>query len=261
MGRDFDLLQRIRKYPELFSLDQRELFADNFIKTYQTSSFGSLASQYFSMASLIPFPGVSMLLKSELNFENEIQSYYEHLLKKGSQHLTENSTDQAGLAGMTHLLHRVNLETLLSRLDRSTMAASLEARVPYTDHHFIEKIWQTPLEHRFRVRPGCSNPYQSAGDLDQQGHLQTKRILRDLASQSLPANLANRKKASFPTSVPHWLQADWKGWTSTLLQESPFLQEYFQHQPVQELAQNPEAAGMWTWPLLNLAIWGDNIFS
>ncbi|MBL4884051.1 MAG: asparagine synthase (glutamine-hydrolyzing) [Planctomycetaceae bacterium] len=258
VGRDYDLLQRIRRSPENFTSEQKEQFADSYLKSYQASSFTSLATQYFSLASLIPFPGVSMLLKSGLNFEDEILAYYEHLLKQGSQDVDESSK---GLAGVTHLLHRINLETLLSRLDRSTMAASLEARVPYTDHRFIENIWKTPLEHRFRVDPNSTNPFRSSSELEQQEELQTKRLLRDVASRTLPPELAHRKKASFPTSVPQWLQADWKGWTATQLQQSPFLQEYFQQQPIQELALNPEAAGMWTWPLLNLAIWGDHVFS
>lgn len=257
IGRDYDLLQQIRNHPESFSAKQKEAFADSYLKTYQSRSFGSLASQYFALASLIPFPGISMLLKSGLNYEEEILEHYQDLLNKG----VDDTSTATGLAGITYLLHRVNLETLLSRLDRSTMAASLEARVPYTDHHFIEKIWQTPIEHRFRVSPNCADPYFSASDLDQQGNLQTKRILRDLASQTLPPELAHRKKASFPTSVPQWLQTTWKQWAATQLQESPFLQEYFQQQPIRELAQNPEAAGMWIWPLLNLAIWGDDIFS
>lgn len=260
-GRDFDLLQQISHHPDSIFPALRKRFADSFTRTYWTDSFSSLSEHYFSLASLIPFQGITMLLKSGLNYEEEILSYYQGLLNQYSDSKDKNSTTSPGLAGMTHLLHRVNLETLLARLDRSTMAASLEARVPFTDHHLIERIWSTPFEHRIRVKPDCPDPYQSATELDLRGELETKRILRDVASRTLPQKLALRKKESFPTPVSSWLQGPWKQWSETRLKQSPFLHEYFHNKPLQELAQNPEAAGMWIWPLMNLAIWGDEIFS
>ena len=260
-GRDYDLLQQIAQHPESIFPALRKRFADSFTKTYWTDSFSSLAEHYFSLASLIPFQGISMLLKSGLNHEQEILSSYQKLFNQYPECEQAQSKTPPGLAGMTRLLHRVNLETLLARLDRSTMAASLEARVPFTDHHLIEKIWPTPFEHRIRVNPDCPDPYRSATELEQRGELQTKRILREVASRTLPAKLALRKKESFPTPVSSWLQGPWKQWSENRLLQSPFLQEYFQNKPLQELAQNPQAAGMWIWPLMNLAIWGDEIFS
>jgi len=260
-GRDYDLLQQIAQHPESIFPALRKRFADSFTRTYWTDSFSSLAEHYFSLASLIPSQGISMLLKSQRYDEEEILFCYQKMLSQHAGCQEDQSKTSIGLAGMTHLLHRVNLETLLARLDRSTMAASLEARVPFTDHHLIEKIWPTPLEHRIRVNPQCPDPYQSATELDQRGELQTKRILRDIASRTLPAKLALRKKESFPTPVSSWLQGPWKQWSEKRLLQSSFLHEHFHNKPLQELAHNPQAAGMWTWPLLNLAIWSDQIFS
>ncbi len=260
-GRDYDLLHQIAQHPETIFPALRKRFADSFTRTYWTDSFSSLAEHYFTLASLIPPQGIEMLLGGDKNNQPEILACYQNMLDQHAQAIGEFSNGSAGLAGITHLLHRVNLETLLARLDRSSMAASLEARVPFTDHHLIEKIWPTPLEHRFRVNPQCPDPYRSATELDQRGELQTKRILREIASRRLPAKLALRKKESFPTPVLSWLQGPWRSWSEKRLLQSPFLQEHFHHKPLQELAQNPEAAGMWTWPLLNLAIWGDHLFS
>ena len=259
-GRDYDLLRQIAGEPASISPALRKRFADSFARTYRTDSFSSLAEHYFALASLIPPQGISMLLNSGRNHEEEMIACYRNLLKQVPDSDDQAFSSSPGLGGMIQLLHRVNLETLLARLDRSTMAASLEARVPFTDHHLVERIWPTPFEHRFRVDPNSPDPYCSAVELDQRGELQTKRILRDLASRTLPEELAFRKKQSFPTPVASWLQDPWRQWSEKLILQNSFMREYFQRRPLQELVQNPQAAGMWIWPLLNLALWSDEVF-
>ena len=80
-------------------------------------------------------------------------------------------------------------EGLLVKLDRATMAASLEGRVPYLDHTLVEFALSIPaaLKHH-------------------QGR--DKRILRRLASRYLGAPVAQRRKKGFGLPLTQWLKVE-----------------------------------------------------
>lgn len=82
----------------------------------------------------------------------------------------------------TYLPHQ-----LLSLLDRTTMGASIEGRVPFLDHRVAEFAMSIHGRHKFGGRDD------------------NKRLLRRLAARHLPAEVATRKKHGFPNSVPQWL--------------------------------------------------------
>ena len=69
-----------------------------------------------------------------------------------------------------------------------------------------------------------------------------------------------RRKASFPTSVQTWFSTDWQGIVSSYLSRSPFAELILASSFLYELIQAPGKAGMWIWPIMNLAMWGDTEF-
>ena len=75
----------------------------------------------------------------------------------------------------------------------------------------------------------------------------------------LPAHLAQRPKASFPTPVVGWLAGPWAAWAGDTLRSSPFARELLQPEALEEIAANPAAGGLWMWPLLNVCQWGDRL--
>lgn len=78
---------------------------------------------------------------------------------------------------------------------------------------------------------------------------------------NFPKKLAYRKKASFPTPVLKWMGNDWKSEVQQTLKMSEFANELFQPAALEEIRENPEQAGMWLWPIMNLAKWGDKAFA
>jgi asparagine synthase (glutamine-hydrolysing) len=82
-------------------------------------------------------------------------------------------------------------DDLLTKVDRATMAYSLEARVPYLDHKFVEFV--AKLDPRFKQR-------------DQT----TKYILKKLAAKYLPADIVYRNKQGFVMPLSTWLQSSLK---------------------------------------------------
>jgi len=78
---------------------------------------------------------------------------------------------------------------MLVKVDRMSMAHSLEVRVPFLDEWVIDEAARIPPSHKLR-------------------RLKTKRVLRELASQSLPQTVVNRAKQGFGMPPSFWFSGD-----------------------------------------------------
>lgn len=96
------------------------------------------------------------------------------------------SADRAVLGAMLADLHDF-LSPLLRRLDRMSMGASVESRVPFLDHRLVHHTINLPLSYRI-------------------GTYSDKWILRRIARDYLPARVLRRRKAGFPLPLAHFLE-------------------------------------------------------
>jgi len=108
--------------------------------------------------------GIKVLLSGEGS--DELFAGYEYL-----QRFPQHEYDSLLKEGIANLYH-----TELQRLDRMTMAAGIEARVPFMDTAFVEYAMGIPVNYKI-------NP--------------EKKILRDAFSSMLPASIVNRRKMPF----------------------------------------------------------------
>jgi asparagine synthase (glutamine-hydrolysing) len=106
-----------------------------------------------------------------------------------------------------YFFEKVHLLNLLDRLDVQSMAASVEARVPFVDHELVEFVSAIPLRHKMRWRSPVhmvaalfmkSEDFSEVLDIN-------KYLLRRLADEMLPPAIARRKKLGFPTPLDRWL--------------------------------------------------------
>ena len=98
------------------------------------------------------------------------------------------------------------VDNCLVKVDRASMAASLEARVPLLDRHVVELAFRVP------------------GRLKVTGR-ETKGLLKRIAAQHVPAECVYRPKEGFSIPIKEWLKADFRPLMEELLAERRLAQE------------------------------------
>jgi asparagine synthase (glutamine-hydrolysing) len=102
---------------------------------------------------------------------------------------------------------------ILTKVDRMSMAASLEARAPLLDHVFLE--WVTALTPEWKI-----------------GNRGQKYILRKLAERvGVPNSALHRPKRGFALPLLHWMRHELKEMLLTLLLEPLSLQRGYLNEP------------------------------
>lgn len=117
------------------------------------------------------------LIKS-LDLSNYSYDRYQTSLAKAPL-LTGENTEQKKRRGIAYLNIKWFMQTLLDRMDRTSMYSGLEARVPFADHRIIEYVFNVPWEMK----------YQNGVE---------KTLLRDACNDLLPPQLLHRKKSPYP---------------------------------------------------------------
>jgi asparagine synthase (glutamine-hydrolysing) len=152
----------------------------------------------------------------------------------------DKAWEKSYLNWMTYLDLNLRLpELLLMRVDKMSMAVSLEGRVPFLDHKFVELAMSIPTDVKIRN-----------GEL--------KHILKKAVRGVIPDKIIDRRKQGFAVPVQEWF-FDRVGVLARQKLEHMCRQTgLFDWTSVTRLLDSDKRA--MSWPLLNLAMWWETFF-
>jgi asparagine synthase (glutamine-hydrolysing) len=108
-------------------------------------------------------------------------------------------------------------DEMLAKVDKATMACSLEARVPLLDYRLVEYAVNLPTQLKVRGREG-------------------KRILKEMGSHYLPADVLKRQKHGFNVPLKWWFRNELQTFVNDVLNEASLRRAgYFRPEVVQDI--------------------------
>ena len=133
---------------------------------------------------------------------------------------------------------------ILTKVDRASMAVSLEARVPMLDTEVVELAWRMP--QAWKVHGGTG-----------------KWILREVLARYVPRKLFERPKMGFGIPIDAWLRGPLRGWAEELLAESRLREAgYFDPAAVRAVWRAHLAGGQnlqyLLWAILSFETWREH---
>ncbi len=131
-------------------------------------------------------------------------------------------------------------DDILAKVDRASMAVSLEVREPLLDHRVGELAWSLPVSMKV-------------------GDSQGKRVLRRLVRRFVPEEIVDRDKQGFGLPIEGWLHGPLRDWAASLVDEARIRRDgYFDPASVKRVWSDgglrPGAEGA-LWKLLMFQQW------
>lgn len=133
------------------------------------------------------------------------------------------------------------VDTYLEKVDKATMACSLEGRLPFLDHRLVE--WAAQIPSRYKIQ-GWS----------------TKRILKRAVRELVPAEVLCKSKHGFAVPTDPWFRDELKDFVFEILMDERTRQRgYFNAHVIERLyrlhCEGKETYDSALWLLLNFELW------
>lgn len=153
--------------------------------------------------------------------------------------------DPLSLRTHVDLMRRLNLTSLLQRLNTASMRASVEGRTPYADVRVAELAARIPIELH---RP-AAEARSTGGGVTTATLPRTKRLLRAAFADLIPDEALIRPKASFPLPFERWMS------DATGALDGASIQSILRPEAIEFVRTRANEHWRLAWPVLNLALW------
>ncbi len=249
-----DAVTRRHRYWEPFQrvpAPARRLLADAGMRLAWRSGRGLFHADYLANAAAgrLPFWGGAICYSGELKrrvlarHEERPEAY--RLVERFWREAERDRPDADLLQKMTYLELKLRLaELLLMRVDKMTMAASVEARTPFLDRELVE--FAISLPPRMKVRGNVG-----------------KWLLKRSVEQLLPNQIVHRPKQGFGLPVSEWFRGELGRRAQREIRDSSLAERgLLDYARIDELWQAHRSGRMdWSfqlWNLYNVSAWHDH---
>lgn len=136
------------------------------------------------------------------------------------------------------------VDDILTKVDRASMANSLEVRVPLLDHHFMEYVATLPSNLKLKGR-------------------ESKYIFKKALARHLPAEVLHRRKMGFSIPLSQWLREDLRTlFEDEVLQTNSHCRDYFDLRQIKKMWQRHQSGirdySTQLWTFLFFEKWAQN---
>ena len=117
--------------------------------------------------------------------------------------LGARSKDLPNISDFTQLMQYWDMQTylcddIMTKVDRASMGASLEARSPFLDHEVVAFSWKIPIKYKISKTQG-------------------KLILKNCLYRFLPPSIVDQPKKGFQIPLDQWLRGPLRQWAEEML--------------------------------------------
>ena len=170
-----------------------------------------LGNKVVKAASVLSASDVSQLYRRLVSHCHDPQS----LVLRSTEPMINLTDPEKNFKGLRDIERMMALDSvsylpddILVKVDRASMAVSLESRVPFLDHRVIEFAWQMPQQYKL---------YNNI----------PKWCLRQVLYQYVPQELIDRPKMGFGVPIGEWLKNPLRDWAESLLSENLLKRQNF----------------------------------
>lgn len=148
--------------------------------------------------------------------------------------------NKSGINWMTYIDLNLRLpELLLMRVDKMSMGVSLEGRVPFLDHKFVELAMSIPED--IKTKDGVS-----------------KYILKKAIRNIVPDTIIDRKKQGFAAPIEEWFSESLGDVAQEQIKKFCLGSDLLDWEEVSKLLKSDRRSQ--AWPILNVALWWNSHF-
>ncbi|WP_456457114.1 asparagine synthase (glutamine-hydrolyzing) [Nitratifractor sp.] len=204
--------ERMRDLDKLdYDKKEKEKFIKNFDRKYGKKIFANELEHFLQLYSYTPFSMKKSFLSPVIDLKKIEAKFYEKFKKYFNEIAGESYYNK-----MMYAFEKIHLVGLLHRVDTSTMAASVEARVPFVDHRVVEEVFTIPVKYKLKWLDEAKAKTMMSDAISEKYDV-PKYILKKSFDDMLPKEVLYRKKMGFPVPLNKWFGGDFNNYAKGVL--------------------------------------------
>jgi len=253
---DYQRLNELKKANQLNGKEVSVLLKDNLRKKYGNRLFESELDHFLYLYQYINWHEKHKFLSHEAI--NDLKEDEHNLSLLSQQYNRLDGLDQYDK--YMWIFEKLHIVGLLHRLDMSTMATSVEGRVPFVDHRIVEFAMSMPFKYKLKWKFLAQAATLNADQISET-HDIPKYILKKAFEDKLTDNITWRKKVGFPVPVHQWLGGEFHQLAKdVLLDDTANSRGLYNTESLEKMLANKDLFkehnyGLKIWMMVNLELW------
>ena len=179
------------------NIKDKKIFLKNFKNRYNKVNFNSYLDHFLSLYKYTNNLTKRRILSREVDHDKIDANIRKFFSKKFRGVNSKNYVDK-----MQYLFQKYHLKGILEREDNSSMASSVELRVPFLDHRLIEFAATIPNKYKIKL---IKEDLTLTSDKSSEENEIPKYILRMSYENKVPRQILKRDKIGFPVPLHNWM--------------------------------------------------------